>query len=708
MPVPIFTKVALFICILFCSATTICQTVNVTFLVSEEGGVAVPDATITVNQKKARTNSLGHVVMAVTAGANQVVVTSVNHYSFSQNMLLNADTTINVMMRLRGSLLGNVTVVTSRNVTRNQMGVQTISGAELRKLPVILGEVDPLKTITLLPGVKNGGEGGGGLYVRGGGPDQNLVLLDGINIYNPNHLLGFFSIFNGDAIKNLEIIKGGIPAEYGGRLSSVISIKSRQGNKDSIKGSGGIGLISSRLSLEGPIVKGKSSFIVSARRTYIDQVAKLVAKSKIGNNGYYFYDVNAKADYIINNNNQLAFTFFTGRDNFSFDNTPTRGINRGSIFSTLWGNTLAGLTWKQQLSKKLTQETSLIYNMFNLDSRFGAPAASFLFTSGLQDKEVKSNWVYTRSNWLKFKFGAQYTWHQFTPGAGAITRGVTEFKSRVSDQYAHEAAAYFSSDINVTPKININAGLRYSYFNQVGPTEQVVYNNEGLPTGQLQQFAKGQSIARYHYPEPRLAILYKLPNTASIKASYTQTIQYLHLATTSGATFPSDLWIPSSRQIKPSAAKQVAIGWFKNFNANTWEASVETYYKVMNNQIEFKPGAQLLLNQNLEGEMVFGSGKAYGVEFYLQKKRGKLTGWAGYTLSRTERTFEQLNAGKPYPYRYDRTHDLSIVANYPLGRKWEASAVFVYGTGNALTLPTGRLRIIWAIILRNNVRNSAP
>lgn len=675
---------------LLLSTLAIGQTVRLSFIVSDAANNAVPDASISINQKKYKTDSTGKATIEVARGSKKINITSVNHYPYSSDIVAHADTILHVVMQLRASLLGNITVTASRNVIRNQMGVQTISGTQLRKIPVVLGEVDPLKTITLLPGIKNGGEASAGIYVRGGGPDQNLVLLDGIPVYNPNHLLGFFSIFNGEAVKNVEVIKGGIPAEYGGRLSSVISIDTREGNKDSLKGSGGIGLISSRISVEGPLIKKKASFIISARRTYIDQVARVVAASKVGGNGYYFYDINAKADYVINDKNKILFTLYTGRDQFSFDNTRQHPNGRSTIFKTYWGNTLAGLSWSGQLSKKLIHETSLVYNHFALDSRFGAPTSSFLFTSGLQDKQVKSDWVYTGSDWLKYKFGGQYIWHQFTPGAGGITSGVQQFKSQISDQYAQEAAAYISADINVTPSLNIIAGLRYSYFNQVGPTERVVYDNDGVPTGEVQRYAKGQSIAKYHYPEPRLSVLYKLPNASSLKASYTRTLQYLHLATTSGATFPSDLWVPSSKLIKPSNAQQVSLGYFKNFDNNTYEASIETYYKVMNNQIEFKPGALLLLNQNLEGQMIFGSGKAYGVELFVQKKQGRLTGWIGYTLSRAERTFAQLNQGKPYPYRYDRTHDLSMVANYTLNSHWEASAVFVYGTGNALSLPSGR------------------
>jgi hypothetical protein len=666
------------------------QNLRLSIAVKDEAKLEVAEATIQVNQKKYKADSTGNAAITLPTGRHTINVSAVNYFPATVSLYTLVDTAITVVMRMRESLLGNVTVTTSRNISRNQTGVQTISGSQLRKIPVVLGEIDPLKTITLLPGVKNGGEASAGIYVRGGGPDQNLVLLDGIPVYNPNHLLGFFSIFNGEAIKNVEVIKGGIPAEYGGRLSSVIAIDTREGNRDSIKGSGGIGAISSRISVEGPIVKGKSSFIISARRTYIDQIAKVLAKSRVGGNGYFFYDVNAKADYVIDKNNQLLLTVYSGRDQFTFEDPDEGRDGNDRIFKTYWGNTLAGLAWKQKLGKKFSHETGIYYNTFELDSRFGFSTNSFLFSSGLSDMQGKTDWTYSSNNWFKIKFGAIHTWHKFNPGAGGFTSGVQEFKSQIQDQFAREAAAYISADVNFTPNINIIVGLRYSLFSQVGPTNRVIYDEEGVPTGEVQSFKKGETIARYHSPEPRISGLLKLPNAASIKASYTRTIQYLHLATTSGATFPSDLWIPSSSVIKPSNAEQVSLGYFKNFSNNTYEASIETYYKVMNNQIEFRPGAQLLLNQNIEGEMIFGSGKAYGIELFFQKKRGKLTGWIGYTLSRAERTFPELNQGKPYPYRYDRTHDLSVVINYPLGKKWEASAVFVYGTGNAMTIPTGR------------------
>ncbi len=682
-------KVVLILVLIVIATRTIhAQDHKVTIKVLDSVQFPVGNATVRINQKEKLADSTGLFPTTLPNGRYRVTVSAVGHYAATRYITISQDTTIQVFLRSRESLLQNVVVTANRNVLRNQMSVHNLDMAQIRKLPVILGEVDPIKTITLLPGIKNGGEASAGIYVRGGGPDQNLVLLDGIPVYNPNHLLGFFSVFNGDAVKNIEVIKGGMPAEYGGRLSSVISVNTRDGNKDSIKFGGGIGLISSRLSLEGPLIKKRSSFVISARRTYIDQVAKVFAPDSLGNNGYYFYDINAKADFVINDNNSLYFTFYTGKDNFTFADDDNDGPERE--FNAIWGNTILGLTWKQQVNKKWKHELSLIRNDFNLNSRVTFGTNGFLFSSGLTDHSIKNDWVFTPASWIKWKGGLQYTWHTFRPGAGNSTAGVQEFQSQIHDQYAREAAGYISTDINVTTNLNLIAGMRYSYFNQIGPTERIIYGADGSPTGEVEYYKRGQSIARYQYPEPRVNLLYKLPGAASIKLSYTRTIQYLHLATTSAATFPSDLWVPSSRVIQPGKAEQVAAGYFKSLHNGKYEISAEAYYKTMGNQLEFKPGARLLLNQNIEGEMIFGTGKAYGLELFFQKKTGRLNGWIGYTLSRAERTFRDMNEGKAFPYRYDRTHDVSVVANYNLGKKWEASAVFVYGTGNALTMPTGR------------------
>ncbi|MBO9202105.1 MULTISPECIES: TonB-dependent receptor plug domain-containing protein [Niastella] len=695
------TGFLLFVFLILTSQNIYSQNHTLNIKVLDSVLLPVSNATIKINQKERLADTAGMITTILPRGRCRIVVSAVGHSNATKLFLLSNDTSVVVYLRARESLLQHVIVTGSRNILRNQMSVHSLEMVQIQKLPVVLGEVDPMKIITLLPGIKNGGEASAGIYVRGGGPDQNLVLLDGIPVYNPNHLLGFFSVFNGDAVKNIEVIKGGMPAEYGGRLSSVISVNTRDGNKDSIKFGGGIGLISSRLSLEGPLIKRRASFIINARRTYIDQVARLIVPDSIGSNGYYFYDINAKTDFVINNKNALYLTFYTGKDKFTFFDDDANGPRRE--FDAIWGNTIVGLTWKQQF-RKWRHELSFVRNDFTLNSKVAFSSNGFIFSSGLIDHTVKDDWAYTPANWIRWKGGLQYTWHKFRPGAGSANAGFQEFEAQIKDQYAREAAGYLSADVDIITRLNLVAGLRYSYFNQVGPTEQVIYGPSGAPTGEIASFKRGQSIARYQYPEPRINLLYKLPQVASLKLSYTRTIQYLHLATTSAATFPSDLWVPASRLIKPGIAEQVAAGFFKNFGNGRYEASIETYYKTMNNQLEFKPGARLLLNQNLEGEMVFGSGKAYGLELFVQKKTGKLNGWIGYTLSRAERTFTEMNEGKPFPYRYDRTHDISVVANYALGKRWEVSTVFVYGTGNALTMPTGR----FVYNLGYNVRDQEP
>lgn len=657
-------------------------------VVTDSIDLPVSNASVRISGRATPADSSGQISLRLPSGKYQVSVTAVGYIDTVFSLHLTGDLTVRVLLRSTQQSLQAVIVTGSRSLQRNQMSIHTMEMAQVQKLPVILGEVDPMKTITLLPGIKSGGDASAGIYVRGGGPDQNLVLLDGIPVYNPNHLLGFFSVFNGDAIKNIEVIKGGIPAEYGGRLSSVIAVNSKDGHRDSLKASGGIGLISSRVSLEGPVIKNRSAFNISFRRTYIDQIAKLIAPDSLGRNGYFFYDVNARADFQIDNNNGLYLTFYTGRDKFSFVDDDDDGPARE--FNAIWGNTIAGLTWKQQINKQLKQELAIVRNDFNLDSRVAFGTNSIVLSSGLTDYQVKNDWTWAPQPWMSWKAGLQYSWHNFRPGAGESNQGIQEFKSRVSDQRAGEAAAYISADINLDEAVNIIAGLRYSYFNQVGPSERVIYGPDGAPTGETETYKRGESIARYHYPEPRISLQYRFNNTTNVKLSYTRTYQYLHLATTSAATFPSDLWVPSSRLIKPGIADQVAAGFFKSLSDGRYELSVETYYKTLGNQIEFKPGARLLLNQNIEGEMIFGKGKAYGIEVFLQKKTGRFNGWIGYTLSRSERTFPDMNNGKAFPYRYDRTHDISVVANYQLSSKWHASAVFVYGTGNALTMPTGR------------------
>ncbi|HAI84601.1 MAG TPA: hypothetical protein DCL43_13125 [Chitinophagaceae bacterium] len=679
-----------FLSIFFFYTRAQAQQVIVAITVADSLGSPLPNSSITIAKSKQYyvTDSSGRVSFPLAIGNHSISISHTGFYKKTFRINSNTDTSFVINLTVNVNALQAVTVTsTNRFVGANKMSTQIIDVATLKKLPVVFGEVDPLKAIALLPGVKNGGDASSGIYVRGGGPDQNLVLLDGTPIYNPNHLLGFFSIFNGDAVKDIEVIKGGIPAEYGGRLSSVINVETRTTRKDSIRYTGGVGLISSRLGIEGPIVKNKVGFMLNVRRTYADALARLAAPQEVGSNGYFFYDINAKVDWQLNNNNNLALLIYHGQDDFLFVNER---FGRRREFNTYYGNTVIGLRWQQRITSRLQQTTNVTYNRFNLDSRFGFSSLQFLFSSGIRDYSVQTNFNYRVSNQLQLKWGGQYLRHRFTPGAGGVTTGLQDFKSQLQNQFANEWAAYASAAYDIGARWNISAGLRYSIFEQVGPTTLQQFDAEGNALGASVTYGRGQSIAQYQNPEPRLNLLYRIDSKSSIKASYTKTAQYLHLATTSSATFPSDLWVPSSNKVQPSIAHQFAIGYFTNWNDNTYEFSVEAYYKSMDNQIEIKPGAQLILNQNLEGEMIFGSGKAYGVELFVQKKKGRLTGWLGYTLSRTERTFAALNNGQPFPFRYDRTHDVSLVANYKINRKWDANFVFVYGTGNALTLPNGR------------------
>ncbi|RYG01123.1 MAG: hypothetical protein EOO02_13415, partial [Chitinophagaceae bacterium] len=424
------------------------QTVRIN--VSDELANAISNANISFNQLKTIADSSGTLSISLRKAKYKLVISAMDHQPVSIDFNLQNDTSFNIILPLSQNLLGQVTLSASQRFHKSQMSAQSLSITQLKKLPVILGEIDPMKTITLLPGIKNGGEASAGIYVRGGGPDQNLVLLDGIPVYNPNHLLGFFSVFNGEAIKGVEVIKGGIPAEYGGRLSSVIAVESREGNKDSLKASGGIGLIASRLAVEGPIVKNRSSFILSARRTYVDQIGKIVAKDKIGDNGYYFYDLNGKIDYTLNEKNSLSLTFYSGQDKFSYADYDKEGSR---TFEADWGNKIAGLTWKTSFNPKLKQQTSIVYNDFNLNSRFGYSTNQYLFASGLNDYQGKSDWSYSYNDRLRFKTGFQYTWHRFTPGAGSISSGAQAFDSKINKQFAREAAVYLSSDIDITDKL---------------------------------------------------------------------------------------------------------------------------------------------------------------------------------------------------------------------------------------------------------------
>jgi len=578
-------------------------------------------------------------------------------------------------------------VVSSRrrdnNVRNAQMGKIDLNINQVKSVPVLLGETDILKTLQLLPGVRNAGEGNTGLYVRGGGPDQNLILLDDAIVYNTGHLFGFFSIFNSDAIKNISLIKGGMPAQYGGRLSSVLDVAMKEGNMNKFEAEGGIGAIASRVSIQGPIKKNKASFIISGRRTYIDVLAKPFIKpsSDFYGSGYYFYDFNAKVNYIFSDKDRIYLSGYFGRDVFTY-----RNARRAFRAYIPWGNSTATLRWNHVFNRKLFANTTLVYNDYGFS--FGATQNDFniKLSSGIHDWSAKTDFDFYASPQHKLQFGASYTYHTFTPNVLSGNQGETQFNpDNAPKKYAGEAGIYIQDDWEISKRIKVNAGIRYSRFSQLGPYTVFSEDVNGNKTDSF-SYPVGKSVKTYGGFEPRFTVRYMIDDATSIKASVTRNLQYIHLVSNAGSTLPTDLWVPSTYRVRPQLSWQYAAGVFKNFSDNMFETSIELYYKNMENQIEYREGYTPSL-ADPEKDFVFGKGWSYGSEFFLNKTRGKFTGWIGYTLSWTWRQFPQLNGGEKYPAKYDRRHDLSVVGMYQHNKKWKFSLVFVYGSGNAISLP---------------------
>ena len=597
----------------------------------------------------------------------------------------------------QGTVLQEVTVSAQKrnvNVTGALMGVQKLNMQEINNVPVLFGEKDILKTLQLLPGIKSAGDGNSGFYVRGGAADQNLILLDEAVVYNPSHLLGFFSTFNSDAIKDVTVYKGGMPAEYGGRLSSVVDIKMNDGNNQQFRGSGGIGLISSRLNLEGPIVKDQGSFTVSARRTYADLFLKLSRDSTVNRNSLYFYDINLKANYKLGKKDRVYLSGYFGRDVLSFANT----------FGIKWGNSTGTARWNHVFNSQLFSNTSFIYSNYNYVINISANNNNINIVSQIKDFSLKEDLQYYINPSNVLKFGADIIHHTFSPGVINASQTSSYNSLDLPKKYDLESAAYLSHEWSPSEKFHLIYGLRLSMFSVLGPGNFYTYDSSGnvLDTA---TYDSGKIVKNYINPEPRFSASWMLNENSSIKFSYTRNIQYLHLLSNSTAGNPTDLWAPSSNNIKPEIADQEAIGYFRNFDNNKYEFSTELYYKNMQNQIDYKNGAQLVANVNVESQLLYGKGRAYGWEVFLKKKEGKFTGWVGYTLSRTEIKINGINNGSWYPAKQDITHDVSIVGIYKASKKWTISATWVYNTGNAVTFPNGKYEVNGQTVFYYTQRN---
>lgn len=569
-----------------------------------------------------------------------------------------------------------------KNIKESEMSVIKISPREIKAIPVIFGEKDILKTIQLLPGINSGVEGSSGFYVRGGGADQNLIILDEATVYSASHLLGFFSVFNSDAIKDVELFKGNAPAEYGGRLSSVLDIQMKDGNSKNFTTSGGIGLLSSRLTVESPIVEDKGSFIISGRRTYADMFLIFSKDPEKNNTKLYFYDLNVKTNYKINDKNRIFLSGYFGRDVFKF--AEVIGFN--------WGNKTGTLRWNHIFGNRLFLNSSLIFSKYNYGIAYNVSGILVEIGSGIRDINLKEDFQYFINTRNTLKFGINSIYHTFSPGE-IKSEDESFFNSTfLEKKYAVESAAYVSHKIDFSSQLNFTYGLRYSSFISVGPATVFSYNEDDEITGE-ETFSKGEVVKQYGIFEPRITFNYIVGQKSSVKLSYARNAQYLHLLSNSSASLPTDVWISSSEIVKPQIADQVALGFFRNFNDNMFETSLEIYYKNLQNQIDYQNGAEIILNENVESQLVFGKGRAYGAELFIKKRTGQLTGWIGYTLSRTERSIDEIDNGDWYPAKHDRTHDVSIVAIYKLSDKWNISANWVYNTGNAVTFPSGKYKI---------------
>lgn len=571
--------------------------------------------------------------------------------------------------------------VGDENVTSTEMSVARLDLQEIKNIPVLFGERDIMKTIQLLPGISTGGEGNGGLYVRGGSSDQNLILLDEAPVYNPSHLLGFFSVFNSDALKDVKLYKGGMPAEYGGRLSSVMDVRMKEGNAKELDISAGIGLISSKLTVEAPIVKDKGSFMISGRRTYADLFLKLSGDEDLQNTTLYFYDLNAKANYRFGDKDRIFLSGYLGKDNFGFSDN----------FGFDWGNTTGTLRWNHLYSDKLFSNTSLIRSNYNYSIDFGGDNGAQI-SSLIKDINLKQDfdWFANENNTLKF--GANIIHHTFEPGEVQVSEEGLLNSLELEDKYALESAVYLSNQQKVSDRLSLNYGLRYSNFTQLGPGEIYTFSPEGI-VSDTNTYSSWEAVQSYNGLAPRFTGTYLLDGSSSFKGSYARNYQYLHLLSNSSSGNPTDVWLPSSNNIQPEVSDQVAVGYFRNFAENQYEFSAEAYYKNMQNVIEFRTGADITLNPLVEGDLLYGKGRAYGLELFVKKRSGRLTGWLSYTLSRSERQFEDINEGAWFSARQDRTHDLSIVAMYDLSKRLTASATWVYYTGNAVTFPGGKYEI---------------
>ena len=620
-------------------------------------------------------NEYGFYSISLAKGNYTISVSQVGYEMYTNNIQIDSSIINNIQLSAN-NLLREVVVESSKknnNLTKAQMGTETLNMVAISKVPVIFGEKDILKTLQLLPGVKSAGEGNSGYYVRGGAADQNLILLDEAPVYNASHLLGFFSTFNSDAIKDATLIKGNSPAIYGGRLSSVLDVKMKEGNNKDYVVNGGLGLISSRVSIEGPIQNEKSSFILSGRRTYADMFLKATEKFK--DNILYFYDLNMKANYTINAKNKIYLSGYFGKDE----------LGLGDTFGIDWGNKTGTIRWNKIMSNKLFLNTSLIYSDYNYNVKLKNGETNFNINSNIKDLNLKQDYTFYADPKNNLRFGFNTILHTITPStfSGTVTNSLSK-----QGRNGLENAIYLSNNYKPNNDLSLDVGLRVSAYTLMGGDDYNIYNNGNVQsTIKLGKTSFGKT---YINPEPRFTLNYRITDQNSFKAGYARNVQHLHILSNSTASSPSDQWIGNSYNIKPEISDQYSIGYVNTLNQNMFEMSTELYYKNLQNQLDYVDGAEVNTLADVESALLYGVGRAYGFEWLLKKKEGLFTGWVSYTLSKTERKIDGINQNNWYNAKQDRTHDIAVVGIYTINSKWSVSGVFVYNTGDAVTFPTGK------------------
>ncbi len=642
-------------------------------------------ATVYIKELKTgiATNVYGFYSISVAAGNYNLVYSFIGYQSIEKKIELKSNLNINIELQPTQHTLGEVVISAERkneNIVRDEMSMIKMDSKTIKQIPALLGEVDIIKALELLPGIQTTSEGSSGFTVRGGAPDQNLILLDEANIYSASHFLGFFSIFNNDAIKDVTIYKGDIPMNYGGRLSSVLDVRMNDGNAKQFTATGGIGVIASRLTLEGPIGNDKTTYLISGRRTYYDLFFPLSSNVDVKNDRLYFYDFNAKITHQFNENNRIFISGYLGRDVFSNANA-----------AMTYGNQTFTARWNHLFSKQLFSNFSFVQSKYDYNlGNPGATSNSFTWNAAMKEYGLKADITYYPNPNNTIKFGASSTYHIIEPGTVSAIGGQSTFTHfDLPSNYSLEHGIYIGNDQKINEKLTIKYGLRYSIFQNIGTA--TVYNyNSSFESTDSNVYNKGVIFHTYSGLEPRLGFNYKINDVSSVKGSYSRTYQYLQLAQNSTAGTPLDVWFSTSPNVKPQKADQVAVGYFRNFWDNIIETSVECYYKTMSNSIDFKDNADLFLNKKLEGELRFGFARSYGVEVYIKKALGKFYGWISYTYSHTERTFPEINNGNTYPAYYDKPHNIAVVLNYEFNDRHILSANWVYYTGAPVTFPTGR------------------